>query len=201
MLPTPIRTSVLLSWLSNYPNHVDAVILGNGFTNGFLLGHEGRRVCRDSGCLASAAKLPNAVKEELAKEKELGRIAGPFVNRSFAALQCSPIGLVPKQIPNSYRLIQHLSFPQGSSINDHIGKGKCKVHFASFDKAFHMIMGLGRGAWLAKSDIKSVFLLLPVSPLDYELLGFTFEDNTILTNVYLWAVLCLVHCLRSLAHS
>ena len=35
----------------------------------------------------------------------------------------------------------------------------------------------GKGAWLAKSDIKSAFRLLPVHPSDYELLGFSFEGQ------------------------
>jgi hypothetical protein len=36
-------------------------------------------------------------------------------------------------------------------------------------------MKAGTPVWLAKADIKSAFQLLPVSPLDYELLGFTFD--------------------------
>ena len=40
-----------------------------------------------------------------------------------------------------------------------------------------MTVNVGRGAWLAKSDIKSAFRLLPVSPDDYELLGFSFEGS------------------------
>ena len=40
-----------------------------------------------------------------------------------------------------------------------------------------MIMGAGPGAWMAKSDIKSAFRLLPVAPSDYELLGFQFNGK------------------------
>ena len=35
---------------------------------------------------------------------------------------------------------------------------------------------MGRNAWLAKTDIKSAFRLLPVAPSDYELLGFQFQN-------------------------
>ena len=72
-------------------------------------------------------------------------------------------------------MIHHLSFPFGDSINDYIDKELCTVRYASFDKAVGMIMELGTSAWLAKADIKSAFCLLPVSPLDYELLGFSFN--------------------------
>ena len=51
------------------------------------------------------------------------------------------------------------------------------MHYASFDKAVNIAVSAGRGAWLAKSDIKSAFRLLPVSPEDYELLGFSFDGS------------------------
>ena len=40
-----------------------------------------------------------------------------------------------------------------------------------------MVQNLGPGARLAKADIKSAFRLLPVSPFDFELLGFKFEGK------------------------
>ena len=175
VLPTPIKHSVLVTWLAQYPNVSDAKILSNGFAKGFSLNYSGPRAPRDSGCLRSASQHPQAVKDKLAKEIQLGRIAGPFRKRPFANLQCSPIGLVPKREPNTFRLIHHLSFPYGSSINDYINKDMCTVHYESFDKAVELVMKAGTPVWLAKADIKSAFRLLPVSPLDYELLGFTFD--------------------------
>ena len=49
--------------------------------------------------------------------------------------------------------------------------------YASFDTAVDLALSVDSVAWLAKSDIKSAFRLLPVSPDDYELLGFTFQDQ------------------------
>ncbi len=49
------------------------------------------------------------------------------------------------------------------------------MHYASFDKAVELVVEAGPGVWLAKADIKSTFRLLPVTPLDYELLGFSFD--------------------------
>ena len=124
--------------------------------------------------MASAAQRPLVVENKLQKEIELGRIAGPFESPPFPNLQCSPIGLVPKHEPNTFRLIHHLSFPAGESINDFIDKDLCTVRYASFDRAVDLVMQAGDGAWLAKSDIKSAFRLIPVAPSDYELLGFKF---------------------------
>ena len=177
VLPTPIRIGVLASWLSIYPNRDDAALLLNGFSKGFSLQYGGPRIRRDSHCLLSAVQHPNIVKRKLAEELSLGRVAGPFVDRPLPNLQCSPIGLVPKHEPNSFRLIHHLSFPHGGSINDFIDREQCQVHYASFDKAVSIAVSAGHGAWLAKSDIKSAFRLLPVSPEDYELLGFSFDGS------------------------
>ena len=79
--------------------------------------------------------------------------------------------------PIPLALIHHFSCPAGESVNDFIDKAKCRVQYASFDEAVELVRQVGAGAWLAKSDIKSAFRLLLVSPLDYELLGFKFENN------------------------
>ncbi|XP_046575267.1 uncharacterized protein LOC124283279 [Haliotis rubra] len=75
----------------------------------------------------------------------------------------SPIGLVPKKVDSSvhgeaaFRLIHHLSHPQGSSINDFIPQEACTVQYTSFDQAVAMIQNLGRGAYMSKFGVKSAF--------------------------------------------
>ena len=49
------------------------------------------------------------------------------------------------------------------------------MHYASFDAAVALARIAGHGAWLAKTDVKSAFRLLPFAPEDYELLGFRFR--------------------------
>ncbi len=168
---------MLVAMLKEYPNASAAGSLQHGFTFGFSLGFNGPRISRFSDCLKSAKALPHIVMDKISKERSLGRIEGPFDTPPFANLQCSPIGLVPKHEPNSYRMIHHLSFPAGESVNDFINRDECVVHYASFDEAVNIVRNMGRGAWLAKSDIKSAFRLLPVAPSDYELLGFTFQGK------------------------
>ena len=172
--PTPIKLGVLTSWLADYTHAVDAQILRDGFSFGFSLGYTGPRQRCDAGCLGSAAARPNVVFAKLNKEIKAGRIAGPFSNCPLERLRCSPIGLVPKKAPGTFRLIHHLSFPQGKGVNAFIDKDKCKVNYASFDVGVRLVLQAGCSAWLAKADIKSAFRLLPVSPRDYELLGFKF---------------------------
>ncbi len=175
--PTPIKINTLRNWLSFYPDKRNASLLSAGFSEGFHLGYRGPRLCRDSVCLSSATEQPNVVLAKLHKEIKLGRIAGPFKHRPFANLQCSPIGLVPKHDPGEFRLIHNLSFPSGGSINDFIDKDICTVHYNSFDTAVDLVASSGQRSWVAKSDIKSAFRLLPVAPSDYELLGFVFQGE------------------------
>ena len=85
-------------------------------------------------------------------------------SRPLSNLQCSPIGLIPKQQPGEWRLITHLSFPSGNSINDGIPAEIATVKYATFDSAVELVQQVGSGAFLAKCDIKSGFRLLPIYP-------------------------------------
>ena len=83
-------------------------------------------------------------------------------------MRLNPIGLVPKR-DGSFRLIQHLSFPQGDSVNDFIDQRLCSVNYSSFDHAVDMISSFGQGALLGKMDIKSAFRLLKLNPSEFQL--------------------------------
>ena len=89
----------------------------------------------------------------------------------------SPLGLIPKKVPGEFRLILHLSFPEGRSIISHIPKIASGVHYANIDDAIRLVRRTGRGCALAKTDIKIVFRLIPVSPSDYNLLGICWRNN------------------------
>ena len=110
------------------------------------------------------------MEEHIEKELLANRIKGPYLSSPFSKFQISPIGLVPKKEPNSYRMITHLSCPDGTSINDGISKDFATVMYASVDDAIKAILKVGKGAFLAKADIKSAFRLIPVSPDQYHLL-------------------------------
>ena len=127
--------------------------------------------------LLSATQNPAAVNDKLSKEINLGRIAGPFVTQPLPSLHISPLGLIPKKTPGEFRLIHHLSFPFGNSINSHIPTEASSVHYASIDDAIRLIRRTGRGCALAKTDVKNAFRLIPISPGDYDLLGIFWEGK------------------------
>ncbi|XP_061488169.1 uncharacterized protein LOC133387438 [Rhineura floridana] len=124
--------------------------------------------------LKSVVAMESVAGEKIGKEVMAGRVVGPFTAPPIPSLRVSPLGLVPKRAPGEFRLIHHLSFPQGGSINDFIPSDLCSVRYTSFDCAVRMVRDCGIGALMGKCDIKSAFRLLPVHPGDFELLGFAF---------------------------
>lgn len=96
----------------------------------------------------------------------------PFPYASIAGLCISPIGLVPKKVLGKYRLIQHLSFPHGGSVNDAIPDSLCRVRYQLYDEVLSLVCLFGPDALMAKLDIESAFRLLPLHPDSFKFMGF-----------------------------
>ena len=139
---------------------------------GARLGYDGPRQSKFSKNLKSSIDNPTIVSDNLAKEVALGHTAGPFTNPPFANLQVSSIGIVPKKHSDKFRTIFHLSFPKtGESINSFIEMDDFPLQYIEIDDAIAALIRLGRGTYLAKTDIESAFRQFPVHPEDWELLG------------------------------
>lgn len=174
---TPINIVQLRSELRKYPNKQVAAELEHGFECGFSLNYTGSRIPRDSKNLKTTSDYPEIVRQKIKAEIAAGRVRGPFPCRPISTLRTSPIGLVAKKTPGEFRLIHHLSYPEGNSLNDFIDPDLCSVQYTKFEEAIHMIQDMGHGCLLGKADIKSAFRLLPVYPADFDQLGFTFEGQ------------------------
>ena len=127
--------------------------------------------------LKSALDQPLIVRTKLRKQCEAGTICGPFICPPFPNFVCSPLGIVPKKDPSEFRLIQHLSYPQGTSVNDNIPDAHSSVHYASISDAIAVLKSLGAGCFLAKTDIKSAFRIIPIHPSDFPLLGMKWDNQ------------------------
>ena len=149
--------------------------LEEGFTHGFRLGYEGTGQGTASQNLKSAYEHPEVISGKLGKEYDKGRIAGPFQTPPFHPFFVSPIGVVPKKQPGSFRIIHHLSHPREASVNAGIPDSNAVVHYASTDDAIQCIKSMGRDCWLVKMDVQSAFKIIPVHPDDYYLLGFSWD--------------------------
>jgi len=112
---------------------------------------------------------PEVVDGYLSTECMRGHMAGPYPEPPFENMRCSGIGVVPKK-SGGFRLIMHLSAPTGNSINDGIDPEQFSLHYVTVDDALRLVNKHGRGALLAKVDMKHAFRICPVSPLDWPLL-------------------------------
>lgn len=175
-LPTPLKAHVLEFELKGYDrNHANYLV--SGFRYGFKLRFTGT-IEQHSAVKNHKSALENKheVYTKLAKESLKNRIAGPFLNPPLQDLFCSPLGLVPKNIPGKFRLITDLSFPKGNSINSHIPPENSTVQYDSIDTVIKLIKQFGRHCLLSKCDVEDAFRLVPIHPLDYHLLGFTWNN-------------------------
>ena len=177
-LPSPINAINLLKSLEDTDyDTVKRNFLYLGFLRGFSLGFNGvPNSDIDVKNKATSELEKQAISEAISKELKHGRICGPFSILPFSSFQVNPISVVKKK-NGSYRMITNLSSPAGKSVNDGIPDEFARVSYASLDTAIKLVISRGQGAFLAKSDIKSAFRLLPIAPDDYHLLCFHWENS------------------------
>lgn len=167
----------LLLLLEIYPERVKASLLREGFKVGFHVPEFLGPGCYMVDNSKSVTLNKEIVRQKIYAELSEGRIAGPFQFPPFHNFRISPLSIVPKKEPNSYRLIHNLSFPKKFSLNDVTDKSNAAVQYASFDDALALLRRFGRNALMAKADIKSAFRLLPICPSGFNSLGFHFDGQ------------------------
>lgn len=140
---TPVRLEKMLPFLNRYPDRAAAQLLESGFREGFQIPSSVREIQPVAENLRSALRHPEVVSAKLSKEVALGRMAGPFPDPPLPGLIVSPLGVVPKKEVGQYRMIHHLSYPKGGSVNDGIDPQSCAVTYTSFDAAV---------AWVRRYD-------------------------------------------------
>ena len=163
---TPIKVDRVNFFLTRYHPPLPQFLL-NGFSYGFCVGFVVERCAAHSPNLKSTLEQPQAVWSKLLKELEAGRIRGPFPHPPFQEFVCFPLSIVPKKVPSEFRLIQHLLYPCGYLVNDCILQETSSVPYASISYAITVIKQLGAGCFMAKTDIKSVFRIIPIHPSDF----------------------------------
>ena len=103
----------------------------------------------------------------------MGRVAGPLPSPPLSHMQCHPLSVVPKKHSSDWRTIYHLSYPEGDSIDGFIPKEAYALQYVRVDDAIRILLSLGPGSYMAKTDLKSAFRLIPIDPGDWHLMGFT----------------------------
>ena len=128
----------------------------------------------------SATLFPSHVETYLKEEKEYGAIFGPFTEKPFSNLHCSPFITREKPDSENCRVIVDLSWPKGDSVNDYVDSDKYmgtefKLTFPSIDDITAQVIRLGRGCLLYKADISRAFRHINIDPSDYDKLGLNWD--------------------------
>ena len=171
-----MNSPLLASLLTGHPNSDFTTYLLQGFTWGFKVGYTGPHYPRPSSNLRSALARPQVIDKYLEAECQAGHTLGPFPPPPLPNFVVNSLGAVPKKRSGKWRLIMHLSYPPGNSVNDDINSDFLLRYSTVYD-AIDSVMRLGRGAPMAKIDIKSAFRLCPVHPSDHNLLGMKWRGS------------------------
>jgi hypothetical protein len=168
---TPFRPAAWHQFLTHYPNRNWAHRLVFDLLHGVDIGFRGtRRLRRASRNLTSVPAEDAAITADPIAEVALHHIAGPFKQSPFRHYVCSPLKTVPnKGNATKFRIIHHLSYPHGRSINSFTADWPCSL--AGFDHAVRIVRVLGQGCYMAKVDVKAAYRCIPVRPADWPLLG------------------------------
>ena len=171
--PTPVNVDQLENALKSYPDRLFVQKLCTELREGAKIGYMGPRTSKKSRNLPSANRNPDTIHSNLAKEVELGRTAGPFDNPP------PPLPKLPSfpYWPGTKKKKNSLASFVGCSINSSISKEDYSLQYTTIDNAIHAIQALGKGTFMAKTDIQSAFRLFPVHPEDWELLGMKWEGK------------------------
>ena len=167
--------------LKPHPDKEFTTYITDGITHGFRIGCNQSSIklkaCKHN--LLSASEYPHVVNEYPSNKLVRGRIAD-IINWPHAEchVHISPFGVIPKKHkPGCWRLIFDLSVPDGASVNDGISKEDSSLSYVSIDDITHCILDCGRGALLAKMDVKEAFHNIPIHPDDRLLLAMGWNNK------------------------
>lgn len=118
------------------------------------------------------------VQAHLERDCQHGFTLGPFALTDMPHVHTSRIGIIPKKHqPGKWRIIIDLSSPRDKSVNDGIAKADCSLTYTKVDEIVDSVLHLGRGALLAKINIRSAFRIIPIHPADRHLLGIEWKNQ------------------------
>lgn len=164
--------------LAAHPDQHFRRYIVEGIKCGFRIGFDYRKQADTrslSNNMLSAREHPEVVNEYLARECSEGRVLGPLDPSQYPFIHTSPFGVIPKGSTGRWRLIVDMSSPSGASVNDGISEALGSLSYVGIDDAAKGITDLGRGALLAKVDVRSAYRNVPVHPDDRWLMGMRWE--------------------------
>ena len=124
---------------------------------GCAISYSGSHFSHCCSNLSSAFQQPSVLDNALASECSAGCILVLFQSPLPPNLHCSGL-----ENNSGWCTIYHLSVPHRSNINEFIDPEQYSLSYYSVDDAFTIVNTLGKGATMAKIDLKTAFCLIPV---------------------------------------
>ena len=151
---TPFKLREWSRELSQHPDKSYRNYICEGIRDGFRNGYDYSRECKPAHSnMISTVSNTEIVEEYLAKELQAERVARVVDPKLAETARISPFGVIEKRnAPGKSRLIDDLSFPENSSVNDGISKVEFTViHVSGHSRGLaEAAAKLGKVALLAK---------------------------------------------------
>ena len=164
--------------LASHPDQQFRAYIRDGLRYGFRVGYDYRHSCQKARRnMASALEQPQVIREYLGKECSEGRVLGPLNPGDFPQVHVSRFGVIPKGSSGKWRLILDMSSPEGHSVNDGIQEALCSLSYVDVHDAAKAVVAWGRGALMAKVDVKSAYRNVPIHPEDRWLMGMLWDGD------------------------
>jgi hypothetical protein len=176
-ISTSLRPTAWFNLLAKYPDRSWSRRLVADIIYGVDIGFRGSRKTRiDCRNMPLTDEESEAITQHLAEESALARLAGPYDQPPWDHFWCSPLKTVPKKSSTKkFRIVHHLSYPHGNSVNSHTAEWDC--YLSHFDDAIEIVRQVGRGCFMSKVDIKAAYHCIPVRPADWSVLGMRWEQK------------------------
>ena len=127
--------------------------------------------------MASALEQPQVFWDCLATECSEGRVLGTLDLSALPQVHTSQFGVIPKGKTGKWHLIVDMSSPEGRSVNNGIPDSFCSLSYVTVWDAAQAVAAKGRGALMAKVDVKSAYRNVPIHPHDRWLMGTLWEGS------------------------
>lgn len=173
---TPVPSSLVAdAWdyfLHDYPDRQFVALLLHIIkfdTNVGFIGQLGMQSCKN---LKSALENEELLSESIKNLVTNGHLAGPYSTPPLPDLHCSPVGVISRNHkPGKLWVINHLSWPKGSLVNDGIPDEEASISYDMFEHAIGDLLASGQGSLMAKLDLKDAFWHISFWAQDWNLLG------------------------------
>ena len=164
--------------LQHYPDSRFPELLSGIATYGARAGYEGPFLRIRGLNHSSVFRISDDISVNIQAEVSAGKVLELPSLPQFYVI--SPLGAVEKRANGTrtgWRRIHDLSFPNGVSVNDGIPSHYGTLMYQTLDDAMRLIGHHGRRVVLRKRDLRDAFRMIPLSPLDYWLFVFEWQEK------------------------